>query len=444
MDARQIYDYVQTVFPGFGLNKRNEVVRLLYEVSRRDGVSVDGILDERMKLVKDFEQVKAHLLSKRYPSLTAEELARLPPLTAVSLLEEDRVRASGSCCAPREVFYEKDVAGSAFLKEFRKRLPEAQFSEIPSYREYVKDHPFSIREYNRRADTFFVVREKYDFFLSCPCSAPSRPCGYDIMNAGIGCGFDCVYCYLQGYVNAPGIVIPGNLDEILGNFPGYYRPGMRLGTGQFTDSLALDHLTGFSSQIIDYFRKFPDATFEFKTKSNNVDLVVGTPPAENIVIAWSLNPSRIVEAVEYRTASLNDRFAAAQRCVAAGYHVAFHFDPIVFYEGWEEDYQGVVDGIFQNIPAERIAWISLGCLRMTVKLRQVMERRFPESGLLDAELILGFDGKLRYPRRVRQGIYQVMIKAIRERDVNVCVYLCMEDDEMNTALDIKPVGQCSR
>lgn len=111
------------------------------------------------------------------------------------------------------------------------------------------------------AENVFIIREQFDFFQPCPCAPGARSCGYHIMNAGFGCGYDCAYCFLQGYINAPGLVFPGNLDDFFTQFKACDRPGMRIGSGQFTDSLLFDHITGFSSELIRFFRDFPDVYF---------------------------------------------------------------------------------------------------------------------------------------------------------------------------------------
>jgi len=437
--ASDILDDTEKQFSSFGPSKRAELARLLYEITRRDQIPASlALADCRPGHLRDFAQVKAHLLKRRFPSLTNEDLAHIPPLTAVPASFEHRVSGRPWENPFQQVFYEHTAAQSLLLKRLREQLPDIPFEEISSYKDYCRTHPFSLTDYNRRRETLFLVQERYDFFLPCPCSAPSLPCGYHILNAGMGCGFDCEYCYLQGYVNAPGLVLPANLDDILARFPEYYRPGMRLGTGQFTDSLFLDSLTGFSKTIISYFKKFPDVLFEFKTKSDDIAGILAEPVPGNILVSWSLNPQKIADAVEHGTPSLIRRLEAARQCAAAGYLIGFHFDPVVFYPGWEDDYQDVVKKIFAAVSPERIAWISLGCLRMTPGARAIMEQRFPESPLLNAEQIIGYDGKIRYPERVRRGIYTVIRDCIRRDAPRVPVYLCMEDPRLCRELCILP------
>jgi len=167
--------------------------------------------------------------------------------------------------------------------------------------------------------------------------------------------------------------------------------------------------------------------FEFKTKSDNVQNLLAIAPCENVVVSWSLNPDRMISENEFRTAALRERISAAADCAKHGYSVGFHFDPIIYYNGWEEGYKEVVELLFDSVSNESIAWISIGTLRMNRGLKRVIENRFPENKILDGELLLGTGGKLRYEEGVRLDIYKKMISWIKKRNDSIFVYLCMED-----------------
>jgi len=121
---------------------------------------------------------------------------------------------------------------------------------------------------------------------------------------------------------------------------------------------------------------------------------------------------------------------AALRCIEAGFTVGFHFDPIIHHAGWERQYKSVVDQLFNTIDAKVIRWISLGTLRFAPALKKVIEVRFPQTRILDAELAPDFDGKMRYSKTLRIEIYKKMLKWIRKRSKRVPVYLCMENKEV--------------
>ena len=112
MDVTQLVSYVEEKFPGFGVNKRNAVVRLLSEISRRDDCDSESILFDDLIKTKDFFQIKSFLLGLRYPSLSQEELATLPPLTELQFPESKHVDLSKGDRSPKQVFYESSVANS--------------------------------------------------------------------------------------------------------------------------------------------------------------------------------------------------------------------------------------------------------------------------------------------------------------------------------------------
>ena len=106
---------------------------------------------------------------------------------------------------------------------------------------------------------------------------------------------ECTYCYLQEYTNSPGIIFPANIESFFKNFNSYKRPGMRIGSGEFSDSLMLDNVTEYSILIADFFKDNKDIIFEFKTKSANIKNLLEARHAGNIVVSWSLNPQGIID-----------------------------------------------------------------------------------------------------------------------------------------------------
>ncbi|MFC1590684.1 radical SAM protein [Candidatus Omnitrophota bacterium] len=417
--------YVKGRFKGFGVNKRQEFERLIYEIAKREGVAPDAVMRGFQGEFPEFPRIKRYLIKRRFPGAFLEAGSVRPHLPELSIAERYKARIRRPIFSPKNIYVEEKESGSALAGRFKDAFPKARIITIPSIKVYIRGKRYTLSDYNKRRDNVFIVRQRCDFFKRCPCTRKASPCGYHIFNLGIGCIYECVYCYLQEYNNAPGIIIPANIEDFFKDFS-RYRQNIRLGTGEFTDSLALDHITEFSPQIVKFFKKFPGSTFEFKTKSANVDNLISAGPSRNVVVAWSLNPQKIIDRNEFYTASLKERLAAASRCVEAGFRVAFHFDPIIYYKGWQEDCRQVVDLLFDSVGKGHIAWISLGTLRFSRGLKKVIENRFPSNTILDGELLPGFDGKMRYSREARYTVYGDMIRWIRARSKRVFVYLCME------------------
>ena len=408
-------------------NKKQEITRLLYEISKRENIKPDEIIEKIGS--KDFNRAKEALLKRRFPRAYPSPFkAHLPKIRLDENLIQDTKNLG---FYPKTIFMEKSAKDSALAQRFKESFPKAKSTKIKSLKDYLKENRnLTNSNYNKRKDTIFITHENYDFFNKCPCTKKAIGCGYHIFNLSFGCMFDCTYCYLQEYTNSPGLIFPANIDKFFKNFSSYKSTGMRIGTGEFSDSLMLDHITEYSLPIIEFFKKHKDVRFEFKTKSVNIDNLLKTRHAGNIVVAWSLNPQRIIDENEFFTPALKERLNAAKKCVAAGYKASCHFDPVVYFKGWEKEYKKVIDMLFDVIKPKDIAWISIGTLRFNPNVKPIIEARFPENKILDEELVLGFDNKLRYPYSLRREIYESMLRMLHKHSKKLPIYLCMENSSM--------------
>lgn len=422
---------VQNKFRKLGINKIQEICRLIYEIAKKEKINPILILKQIKE--KDFHQIKEKLIKRRFPeSYSFIERAKIY-LPKLEINPQYSVSLKEFSLYPKYIYFEKDTSQSFLFKRFKREFSGAKFIEIESLKNYLKQQKYDLKKYNLRRETFFLVKERYDFFKSCPCSKNTINCHYYIFNLGFGCPYECVYCYLQEYANVGGIIFPTNLEDYFSKFAPtkikFFSLGYkRIGTGEFTDSLAYDHISEYSISLVQYFKKYPKVYLELKTKSKNIKNLLKVKPSKNIVISWSLNPERIIKDCEFYTASLKERINSAKLCAEYGYSVGFHFDPIIYYSNWEKDYKEVISKIFKNIKEKDLAWISLGTFRFKPPLKKIIENRFPQTSLLDAELILDFDYKLRYPKYIRIKIYKKVHEFIRKYTKKVQVYLCMEDN----------------
>jgi spore photoproduct lyase len=324
------------------------------------------------------------------------------------------------------------VKTTALFERVKTMFKNSKYIEIESLKNFTKNKSFTIKDYNNRADNLFLIKEKYDFFKRCPCTYGVINCGYSIINLGVGCIYDCTYCFLQGYQNIAGIIIPYNIEDylcdekIISSTKGFFNY-KRIGSGEFTDSLIFDNITNFSTKIINFFKTKSDIFFEFKTKSINIENVLKSPGVKNIVLAWSVNSLKISMENEFNTPSIEERLYAAKKCSLAGFSTAFHFDPIIYCDNWKQDYRRVIDMIFDIVPVSSIKWISLGTLRMPAMQKTIIENRFPNTKILNGELLLGSDYKLRYSPSLRIEIYRYLNQIIQSKKSKTILYLCMEE-----------------
>ncbi|RKY36099.1 MAG: hypothetical protein DRP78_04505 [Candidatus Omnitrophota bacterium] len=426
------------------INQTREFHRLIYEIQRSSNLSFAAITD-KIKLNSKINHIRAKnkislikdiLIELRFPITNLKQKISpkdvFLPIIKPSPKETHPVQEF----KPLKIFVDQKASKSDLTNKFRTKFPEIEIQEFKNYQQYLNKNKFSMQDLKK--PFIFITEQDWDFIKPCPCTKYHLRCNYWIFNLGFGCPFDCSYCFLQQYANFPGIILPANLTDFFTNFDKFFkkinRP-IRIGTGEFCDSLALDYITDYSTQVINFFRDKP-VLFELKTKSNKIDNLLKISPSKNIIISWSLNPQSIISKEELCTVSLEQRIDAAKKVSQHGYALSFHFDPIFYSHNWEVLYKDVIKKLYIEL-SPPFKWISLGTLRGMRKLKTVSEQRFPKSNIFYGELFLAEDKKLRYPKFLRKEIYQKMLKWIREYDTQTPVYLCMEDQDVWSVMDKK-------
>jgi len=283
-------------------------------------------------------------------------------------------------------------------------------------------------------ETLLLGANRGRFFEPCPGTKHYLCCMYKILNFASNCHLNCTYCILQAYLNNPYMVLYTNTDDMFKEldetFDGNLNSFSRVGTGEYTDSLILDHLTSFTRLVVPYFANKPNGFLELKTKTDSIENLEGLEHGGKTIVSWSLNAEPVVRGEEKNACSLDVRFRAASQCQQWGYKVGFHFDPLIYYKGWEEDYREVIEKIFETIDPASLVWISMGCFRFMPKLKPIITRRFPESRILYQEFVRGLDGKMRYFQPIRIEMYRKMAEWIRASCPKAFIYLCMESEEV--------------
>lgn len=278
----------------------------------------------------------------------------------------------------------------------------------------------------------YLTQNKGAFIKNCPGTREYRCCDYQILHIGTFCHMDCSYCIMQSYFHPPVLQYFVNHEDLFSELDHLFacQSVCRIGTGEYTDSLIWDIWTDLSQELIPRFADQDAAILELKSKTSAIDKLQTLRHRRKTIASWSLNTTEIIGSEERSTASLSARLRAAARCESWGYPLAFHFDPMLIYDGCEEDYRDTVHQIFSHVAAENIVWISLGSFRFMPSLKSIIQRRFPESKIVYGEFVPGLDGKMRYFKPLRIRLYRKMATWLRECAPDAVIYLCMEDDEV--------------
>ena len=173
-----------------------------------------------------------------------------------------------------------------------------------------------------------------------------------------GCAMACAYCYVprrKGYANPISVFV--NIDETC---RAVARHADRQGSLRAPDQIDSEHwvydigengdlsvdaaISDNVRDLVDLFRRLPNAKGSFATKFVNPDLLAYDPQGKTR-IRFSLMPEGVAKVVDVRTSPIADRIAAVDDFVRAGYEVHLNFSPVIVYDGWERDYQRLFEQV---------------------------------------------------------------------------------------------------
>ncbi|MBA3024964.1 MAG: hypothetical protein FP820_01000 [Sulfurimonas sp.] len=310
------------------------------------------------------------------------------------------------------------------------------FTRLREAYEAIRNAPnsyknFELKNVPKEQKYTFKTQPKEGFGLGlCPvASEKTRCCNLLTLDAVESCGFDCSYCSIQSFYNQNTITFDsGFKDKLLGlNLD--QNKTYHIGTGQSSDSLMWGNREGILDALFLFAKNNPNVILEFKTKSDNVKYFLENEVPKNILCTWSLNTQTIIDNEEHLTASLEKRINAARKIADKGVKVGFHFHPIVEYENYLDEYQGVYEQLILKFQAQEVALVSFGTLTFIKPvIKQLREREFrtkiTQIPHEDAS------GKTSYPHETKVSMFKSAYESFKPWHQNVFFYLCMEEHSM--------------
>ena len=204
------------------------------------------------------------------------------------------------------------------------------------------------------------------------------------------CLYDCRYCFLQGMYTSANYVLFVNfesfveqIDNLIRQYP---NESLTFFSGYDCDSLALESITGFAAHILPEFKKFTSALIEFRTKSIQIQPFERIPPIDNCVIAFSLMPEVMSNALDHKAPPIKKRIQAMKILAEKGWKVGPRFDPLIHGKNWKTHYQELFDQVFTTVPNYAIHSVSYGPLRFPLAMFRDIFKLYPEEQLFSGPL----------------------------------------------------------
>ena len=333
------------------------------------------------------------------------------------------------------IYHQPEVLDHARGREVLDSFPQAERILVGSHWNIPGLNGFegNLQNWNKIKRNVLVLGVKSSLYAQ----PNSRSSDFIAPSHANGCAMACTYCYVsrqKGFANP--ITTFVNIEGIIGYLRRHAtRQGWKGQSSQIdpkywvydlgcNSDCSVDAL--ISNNVLDLvalFRTLPNAKASFATKFVNRDLL-SYDPQRKTRIRMSLMPQRIAKIVDVRTSPMAERIANINDFHAAGYEVHLNFAPVVYYDGWQEDYRQLFDELADVLQPEVKAQLGVEIIFLThnEKLHQVNLGWHPkgEELLWKPELqeikYSQMGGRnLRYKRSLKAGLVAEFSRLLKER-----------------------------
>jgi spore photoproduct lyase len=302
------------------------------------------------------------------------------------------------------IYVEEEIQDHPRTLQIQARFPDAEIVYCSRYGEI----------FNRRAQHFRLQKRRPSLILAKKHRSFVReaPAGFGIEGARSftfshmhNCIYDCRYCFLQGMYRSAHYVLFVNYEDFQWALEERIRAGqgeeMWFFSGYDCDSLALEPVTRFAASFVPFFARFPQVWLELRTKSTQIRSLLEMDAAPNVVVAFSFTPEEVQGSMEHLTPSVDRRIRAMERLQNRGWRLGLRFDPLIYNEGYREQYRRLFEQVFGAIRLQSLHSVSLGPFRLAGDQFRTMTRLYPEDVLFAAP----FDAEgepVAYPRDLEE------------------------------------------
>ena len=236
------------------------------------------------------------------------------------------------------------------------------------------------------------------------------------LNIGMGCPFQCAYCFLQYspyfrfHPDHLRGVIYDNLDDFDAEISEWIREHttpQSLIVGELQDGLAFEdaYFARYGeSMATRIYRLFKGSihTPIFLSKSDNTKFIEQLEPQPNFVWSWSINTETVFREVEVGTAPPQARIDAAKRMKALGWRVRYRISPMLPLGDWRAEYMDLFRRMDESNP--ELVTVN-GLLASKPKAAKAAAERNGRNGNI-FDLLTHFDGA---KWRIDPQIHQEML-----------------------------------
>jgi len=369
---------------------------------------------------------------------------------------------------PREIIVQSEVVDHPVTEKIIARSPESSVivCDLPAItpdsiilKQYSKlySEALSVADRKKLGRKIMFLHKSDNIITTMAAGSNPLKCCHNFKKLApykAACLFNCEYCWFKD----PDLMIRVNVAffDHLDRIENIIEENARLCDTVFTfthyktDCLSIEHLTGFTQDLVRYFAASKGYLI-LLTKSSITRPLLNLQHNGHTIMQWSINAADFTRKYERGAASLTSRLRAAKRLKAENYPIVFRIDPIFAFDNWREQYRLMVDTIFEFLKPDHI---TLGVARFQGpdEIQQIITNGYGHKGLLDSQQDRFVFAKLNasdgyksaenpfentmadmpftYPDELRYELLRNIVAGIREHDATVSIGICEESREM--------------
>ncbi len=332
------------------------------------------------------------------------------------------------------IYIEEEVAGHPRVEEICRRFPKVPSISIERYGEV----------FNRKGQSFRLQKRRPSLILAAKAGQrvlPTPP-GYGIggernfyFSHMLNCLYDCRYCFLQGMYRSAHYVLFVNYEEFHRDIESTMeasREDSWFFSGYDCDSLAFEGVSGFVAASLPFFRRLPRAHLELRTKSLHWKPLLEVEPWSRCIVAFSMTPQEVSEALEHKVPALERRLDALGLLHDRGWPVGLRFDPLIYSDDYRQQYRRLFRQVFSRVPGEAVHSVSFGPFRLPHGFFRQLEKLYADEPLLAGPLA-SHDGMVSYRRDLEAEMLDFVRQELAQYVPDAAFFPCPTPSPDNTA-----------
>ena len=306
---------------------------------------------------------------------------------------------------PKEILYEENIKNYELGRELLEK-----YKDIPM--KIIENHN-NIPEMRNKQNSEFVdikknliigIRKTHNFVPNHKTS------DFLVPYTSSGCTAMCMYCYLVcNYNKCAYLRLFVNREEMLDKIirtANKSEKELTFEIGSNSDLILENTITQNLEWTIPKFAENNRGYLTFPTKFDVVEPILNLNHNGRVIVRMSVNPSKIIQRVEFGTSNLENRVKAINKLKKAGYKIGILIAPIIFIDNWEEEYEKLIIYLSENLSDEvkKEAFFELIFMTYSYVHKMINQEAFPNAiKLFDQEKMTGRGkGKYAYKEQIRK------------------------------------------